>query len=704
MKSIISRRFLVDGMRRTRWIRIFQLVLLVAFGIMSFRQVAPFGTSYWQKTMYNEYFYQEVFDSYILFARVLCILAVLFTELILGKYHRRRIIADTIDTLPVTKKARYVTLACVSGINMMAVIVSTLLCEGIMLRVVKGLEKKNTISLFGPRQVFAGRTILARRILMTNLTIAVMGLAFIAFIGLCREMSHSRAMFLFWTVAISAVIMEAAPILSFLMELDSNLLEVAAADNFLGGRFHIWKRILDQPDPVMLFVWLVIAPLMFLLGLWFSKRSAFEYLENEKTNRWMFRMLLIVVTSLTIVFAGTFVLMSEFNAFLGILAVTALAVLMYMLVCLLYRQRLFGGNLRYFLYGILITACFVGLVMPIERHYSDLPKRESIRFVGMDGYVSTDMIFNLSERLLENTVVEQEAIDFIYNRVLQEKRKEIIQADASGMPEYCYLSLYTDSAVRIFRIRLTPGEVEMLAESASRFNATLGDDPRLMPTSDLLTEEELAVFMKLLEHDGGRETIVFERRFFGGVKRTEKHFYEFIVQKEDVSIPAIYDRFGEVYIVGAKRKSGGCADYILAISEERTGERMKEVIRSMLKAEKADLQDTYFAIMTRPVDDVSISLRLNSKFAEPQVSFSDMRGEEAVSFTQSGPIGVELMELICQYCDGTSDVENEVVFRIYYTRQKDGTVEEWHVTVPNEEIEAWFQKAKEVNQREEAAK
>ena len=658
MKIPLSKRVFRDGMRRTRRLRLTWLAFILLIVIVSF--ISFIG----ENDGYRDF--QEIICDFLYrnWAIFLGCVMILLGEGKLHGYHQSRRIADTIKTLPCTERERYWSYNLVLCVNALILTISYfvpafIICTG----------KKNSGLFY--RYEGVGVTTEFMVISYNGLVAMLLGgLIFVAVVCLSRELSHSHGLYIVWLIIICGITILLPELIGKYVKLKSNWIAEPDGIAYFLNRFTLEPCILGSfPENVFCSSLgaLFIVVLLLFVGRLFNRRYSADYLENEKENKRIFHILLIVVDACALVLAYIMVFVVDWRSFWTTTCSIVFVPMIHFLICLFYKEKKVFHTIRYFAIGTIVAVVFWGGCFLAYKDYMNVPQVEDISFVSVfGGYKYESFLGYYGETDYIHTTSDIELVTMLRERILSSVAGEKVEWNNEDelAPQECQVTLYTKQSTRCYNIKLNLSEYEAVMNSSDKY--FIGSTDEMKPSSVYLSDEEVEQFLNILREEPVVTIHVVENSFFGGRKVSEESIVIPMINEEDTSyvIPSI-DYSESIYFGSISNSQPKAAAYIYSILETRYGWNVKTAIQGLLNR---DSNADSIRLLT-DVNHYGVNIGWNEGkiTATYQINNLDRYVLENVEMSEEKT--AEMLAILLKYCDGDGSIEEAETIRIYIPSQ-----------------------------------
>ncbi len=492
MQKAISKRVFLDGLRRTRIVRLVTIPVAVLFGYIGMTENFINSAAIPQQTP----MYMSAIGMLIM---------LLIGEMTMTGWRRRRRY-EFFQTIPASRKEWFWSVFLAETVNLF---VYAFLAE---LSVMILFRKRMSLVLYvyeaQNSEGYSGGPFFADSLHRLAL-LMIIGIVFVSVISVVRELTHSNLAFLmllFGTAAGYWISFALVP--SAIRSFSGNLVSPRRSLVF---RLRIFYRLfgLLRPeslsvayDYVALLVNLLFAAGILYLGSRLSKKSAAEYIGAEYRNKRLFRILLVVLNLLPLLMVVySYVIGGESSP--NVILVPALLLLIIYFLCRLFREKFAPKYLKYVLVAILLAAAIPGGSLLYAKAAMKLPERKDAILV----YFGTGYdCFLYSER----------TIDRIYS-VLDEDIKHPKTERFAG--EETTVTIYTATGCREYYIDMKSLQ-GIWEDSVGVVFCDAGRKTEFL--TPFASSEEYEKFLSLIPEEDKKAIPVYYRNALGGITKSKE--------------------------------------------------------------------------------------------------------------------------------------------------------------------------------------
>lgn len=713
MKIPLSKRVFRDGMRRTRRLRWLYYALALIGCIIVWRENSTSLYGYEEGIVYYESYPilgVELLCSYI--GLVFYVVMVLLEERKLHGYHYSRRIADTMNPLPATEAERYWTNSLVSIVN--ALIFG--FCH--IIPVALGCVMANIAE-----SRYSNVELDCSEYFYFFIIILMGGLLLVTLAGMCREMSHSRVLFTVWLIVSTGVLVILQPLIRMYVNLKSNwVADPGDSLNFLTKFSYLTCFATLDVDflTICALILLMIAFLAF--GSFFNKRYSVDYLENEKDNHNMFRLLLIVLDAVAIAMVWVMVYIVQVESLWTVVCSIVFVPLIHWFLCLLYQERHILKTLKYFGVGFAFAVVFWGVCYVSYVEYMRVPKPEDTYYVEInwfDGGMGDSFFFArlFGEGASRYTTGDAELKQMVYDRIQDSIKGRKVEWDIweEYSPVEYIVTVYTHKKTRSYKVALKNSECMAILDDSVHYEYVTSGEGKKVFQSDVLSEEEIEQYHEILKEEKCDVYQYVTNGFLGGRVAAKGEYISTGVsglgfkgrEKRVVEIPKIGSKmvlgyFTDYYLSEEQSKT---ASYIYGLLETKYGQKVKEALRDFENRKYRD-SSIYFYFADSSVNFETSSYEIGWYKGELILGtqiYDDETGRTIRQKVLSEERTGELIQAFNQYCDGDGRIEGNYVVKLtlhigldmdeywsYYdekTYQKECTL---YMTIPCEVMESFL--------------
>lgn len=693
-----SKRAYREGMRQTRVIRLMWLTM-VAIPFLLY--LVAFFDSLRPGYIFSETLEGDssllLFGTFFMGGLLLLIypVSIFLSEWLTSSYHRNKRAAATMNALPVSLKERFFTSVCISGSNVLLITLYKFLLEQTYV-VFACLYLKNRGS--NPFKLYGRQyTDTWGKYLRSYVFFLLVGLFLAAFLVMCRELSHSVVMFIFWSVVGVSLLLFTVPVFNIFLYNSSNLIQInwvdySGRDPFLSGVLEllVWTMEADAFH-VGVILWLLVGTVLFLLVGWGVNRwYSVDYLENETANYRVAKLVYVVADLIAAALTLSFMSSAEEVPIISVICALAALPLVHFLIWNLLGRKRFLHTLRYAFIGLMAALILFVVAVLVRQEKLILPEKEDVVAISLQqGAAGSRISFYVSP---DRTTVNRDAISLVYDRIKETlKGNQNGQKTADRIPYYGML--LTKKGTTAYRFYLRVEDLSRILEYTKNETSNVYEEEiDYGYFYSGFTKEEERTFYEILSGE--------EHRKMNRIRLDRRHAVTGVdVLLNGVGGSRIYPVPGlsDNRFLRLSEKQPKSIAYLMSIAEERFGSKVKECLTLYLDGDKnAMTAQTRLTIICRGA--TSEGINLDCSIQKKDTALYVWMDEEGTDYPVSEELTTAFFEMLFRNCDGKGTIEDSVM--VYVKLDNEGNISEdmanrWYLMVTQSDILQWISQLRE---------